>query len=377
MSTGKSSSRTMLFNAALVVIGFALLGLALWSNRLKLREVFEHRIDFRLFGLAFLIYVGTLTATFLRWFTLVRAVGLKFRFSDAVKLGFIGNIYNLVIPGAVFGDVIKAAFLARAHPKTKTSAVASMVIDRLLGLAGLFLLAGVAGLFAFGRANEKVKILIGIVWTLLAIGLTGLFVLFTPQLYPVLDRLTKKRARLARVVKELEAAASVYRSRSRLIVGCLLASTGIHSLYVVAFYIVSRALFDVVPSFADHFLIVPLVLFSTAVPLPFGALGLTENVSGLLFAMSSVVGESGSANGAVAMMAFRTIMYASGMFSLIVYLANLRWVRELTNPDLLASLDGALDLPQPRGTNAHEEFPSIRPEADQPEHNQHGHCVVS
>ncbi len=353
MPTVKSSRRSMLVNVGLVVIGFGLLGLAVWSNRDKLRQVFQRQVDFRLFALAFVIYVTALMATFVRWFTLVRAVGLKFRVVDAIRLGFIGNIFNLVIPGAVGGDVIKAVFLARAHPANKASAVASMVIDRLLGLAGLFTLAGVAGAFAFGRANVQVQVLIGIVWGLLTLGLGGLFVLFTPQLYPVLERFTAGRAKLGRIVKELESAALAYRSRSRLIVGCLLASVCIHSLYVVAFYTASRAIFDALPTFAEHFLIVPLVLFSTAVPLPFGALGLTEIVSGKLFALGQV-GEAtlAAANGTIAMMAFRTVMYASGLLSLMVYLVNLRWVRELTNPEAVKIL---------ADSDLHEQLTPIEP----------------
>ena len=50
-------------------------------------------------------------------------------------LGFIGIVFNLVIPGAVGGDLIKAAYLVRMHIK-KTQAIASMVIDRILGLLG-------------------------------------------------------------------------------------------------------------------------------------------------------------------------------------------------------------------------------------------------
>ena len=113
MSTENSSRRSLLINAGLVAIGFTLLGLAIRSNRGKLAEVFERHVDFRLFAVAFVIYVTALMATFVRWFTLVRAVGLKFRVVDAIRLGFIGNIFNLVIPGAVGGDVIKAVFLAR------------------------------------------------------------------------------------------------------------------------------------------------------------------------------------------------------------------------------------------------------------------------
>ena len=118
---------------------------------------FAGRVDYRLFGLAFAIYLVALVATFFRWFVLVSgALGLPFRIVDAIKLGFIGNVYNLVIPGAVGGDILKGVFLAQARPTAKASAIASMVIDRILGLAGLFLLAGVArGCSPWGRRARR------------------------------------------------------------------------------------------------------------------------------------------------------------------------------------------------------------------------------
>jgi hypothetical protein len=339
MSKETKSRRSLVVNAVLIAVGFGLLGLAIWTNRKALADVFRGPVDFRLFGLAFVIYMTALVATFFRWYFLVRAVGLPFRVMDAIKLGFIGNVYNLVIPGAVGGDILKAVFLVRARPQAKAWAIASMVIDRILGLAGLFLLAGVAGIFALGQANAQVKFLIGLVWAALAAGLTALFILFTPQLYPVLDRLTKGRAKLAKVVKELESAALAYRSKAWLVVACLIASSCIHSLFVVAFYVVSQAILTGIPTFGEHFVIVPLVLFTTAVPLPFGALGLTENASGLLFGLGRANADVAAANGAIAMMAFRTIMYAAGLVSLVVYLANMGWVRELTNPETTASIE--------------------------------------
>ena len=116
-----------------------------------------------------------------------------------------------------------------------------------------------------------------------------------------------------------------YRKRLGTVALCLLGSSMIHSLFVTAFYVVSRALFpDLVPGLAEHLLIVPLTLFTTAVPLPFGALGLSEQVSAQLFGMVSHPG------GAIAMMGFRVLMYGGGIVSLLVYLANIRQVRALT-----------------------------------------------
>ena len=81
---------------------------------------------------------------------------------------------------------------------------------------------------------------------------------------------------------------------------------GTHSLNVLAFFQTSIALFGAasVPGLAEHFLIVPLVLFTTAVPLPFGALGVSEQASRGLFGLMHYDG------GAVAMLGFRVVMIA-------------------------------------------------------------------
>ena len=78
----------------------------------------------------------------------------RFTLRAAILLGFIGNVFNLVIPGAVGGDLIKAAYLVRMHVK-KTQAIASMVIDRILGLLGLFILAAIAGALAWSVGARR------------------------------------------------------------------------------------------------------------------------------------------------------------------------------------------------------------------------------
>ena len=75
---------------------------------------------------------------------------------------------------------------------------------------------------------------------------------------------------------------------------------------------------------AQHFLMAPLMFFTTAVPLPFGALGLTEGVGDQLFKLV------GHPSGALAMMGFRVLMYSGGLIGACVYLARLKEVRELT-----------------------------------------------
>ena len=301
-----------------------LLGGAIWGNRNQIREVLGRSLDGRLLGLAFAIYVVGMVTTFVRWFFLVRVVEPSFRLSAAVLLGFIGNLFNLVIPGAVGGDLIKAAYLVRMNVN-KTQAIASMVIDRILGLLGLFILAAVAGALAWPVATENVHRLTVVVWSAVAAGFLGLTLIFTQGLSRRFPGLLAGNSKRATILRELNVMSSTYRSRLGVVAGCLTMASFSHSMFVVAFYLVSRTLFpNMATTLGQHFLMVPLTLFTTAVPLPFGALGLSEQVSQELFKLVAHPG------GALAMMGFRVLMYGSGLVCAGVYLANLQQVRGLT-----------------------------------------------
>jgi uncharacterized membrane protein YbhN (UPF0104 family) len=323
MTEARPPRRGVYLNLTLVAVAFGLLGWVIYGNRVKIREVFQRPVDYRYFAIGLGLYLTALLVTFARWHQLVRAQGLTFSIRDAFRLGFIGNVFNLVIPGAVGGDVIKAAFLCRMQPDKKPQAVASMILDRILGLLGLFTLAGVAGAVAWSSAERDVRILIGLIWAALAAGFLGLAVVFSPSLYRPLNRLVAGRGRLERLVRELEAIGLAYRARLGVVIGMLGAAILVHGLFVLAFYSASCALFDDLPTLAQHYLMVPMALFTTAVPLPFGALGLSEQISGQLFQMVH------HSDGAIAMMAFRILMYGSGAVSAMVYLANVHQVRTL------------------------------------------------
>jgi uncharacterized protein (TIRG00374 family) len=321
----KRSLRSLLINALLITVAFALLGLAIWNNRDQIREVLSRSLDGRLLALAFVIYITGNFFTFVRWSWLVRVVEPSFRLSAAVLLGFIGNLFNLVIPGAVGGDFVKAAYLVRMQVN-KTQAIASMVIDRILGLLGLFLLAGIAGLFAWPVASANVHRLIVVVWAAVAAGFLVLTAIFTQGLTRNFPGLLVGHGKVASILRELNVMSTTYRGRLGVVAGSLAFSSFIHGMYVVAFYLVSRTLFPAgLPSLGQHYLMVPLTLFTTAVPLPFGALGLSEQVSAELFKLVAHPG------GAVAMMGFRVLMYGGGLICALVYLFNLKQVRGLTD----------------------------------------------
>ena len=66
--------------------------------------------------------------------------------ADAFRLGFLGYLFNFVSLGSVGGDLFKAVFIAREQHGKRAEAVATVVIDRVIGLYVLFFVASVAAL---------------------------------------------------------------------------------------------------------------------------------------------------------------------------------------------------------------------------------------
>lgn len=334
MSPATRSARLLLGYLFRLGLGLGLLGLALWANRDQIELVLRRRPDFGLFAVGFGLYFAGVILAFVRWYFLVRALGLPFRVRDALRLGFIGLLFNMVVPGAVGGDFVKAAYLMKEQSR-KTQAAASVAIDRLIGLLGMFVLAVVVGAFSWQSVEPPVRRLI-VAAALLTAAVTGVMaVAFAPPLYRPLATRFSGRRRLSHMLHELAVMGSTYRKRMGVVVATVVMSALTHVLNVLAFMIIGRSIFPVVPGLAQHFLIVPLVLFSTAIPLPFGALGVSEQISDVLFKLADYDG------GALTMMAFHVAQYLGSLIALFVYLANARQVRTLTQESPEASSAGS------------------------------------
>ena len=196
-----------------MALAFGLLGLVIWRNREKIHEVFSRPLDCEVAraGRWRSTWPG-MVSTFVRWFFLVRVIEPRFTLRAAVLLGFIGNVFNLVIPGAVGGDLIKAAYLVRMQIK-KTQAIASMVIDRILGLLGLFILATIAGGLAWPMAPTDVRQLIMAAWVAAGLGVLVLAVIFAQVFTRIFPQLGRGHSRLSLIISELNEMSTTYRRR--------------------------------------------------------------------------------------------------------------------------------------------------------------------
>src|SRR5690606_15351070 len=129
--------------------------------------------------LALVIILVGFSCNFIRWYLLVRGLDLTFHLRDAFRLGSLGFMLNQVMPGSVGGDLFRAAFLAHEQPGRRTEAVASVFIDRFVGLVAMLLVASGA-LLLTGRATqrsallESLQVFIGIA---AVVGILGMLLL--------------------------------------------------------------------------------------------------------------------------------------------------------------------------------------------------------
>ena len=232
----------------------------------------QHK-DWAALGLAAVFCSSAVALTMVRWCYLVRAVGLPFTVKDAFRLGFLGYLFNLAPLGIIGGDLLKASMLAWEHPGNKGKAVASVVVDRLIGLYMLFVVAS-AAIVASGFWALPVP---GAGWIsaiTVAIAVAGGAALVVLVAMASPDRAAVRRlSRVPRLGAHLEnsiEALHAYRSRPSVLLAAAAASVLVHSLFATGVYFIYSGLRYQGISLGQHFVIMPLSAVTALVPLSVG-----------------------------------------------------------------------------------------------------------
>ena len=197
----------------------------------------------------FVIFLGSVLITLLRWYVLVCAQDMPFTLGGAMRIGLIGFFFNTFLPGSVGGDIIKAAALAREQ-RRRTVAVATVIMDRVIALWGLVWFVALLGgsFWAFGWLDGATEGAAKSI-VLSAMGIVGGSVI----VWLLLGLLPQYRAehfagRLSRIPKvggpaaEFWRAVWMYRCRQQSVALALILAWVGHIGFVVAFYCCSRNL---------------------------------------------------------------------------------------------------------------------------------------
>ena len=277
-------------------------------------------------ALAFVL--GGLSLNYVRWYLLVRALDLPFTLTDAFRLGSLGFLLSQAAPSSVGGDVFKAAYVAHEHPGKRTEAVASVLIDRVVGMFAMMLVA-TCGQFAapeLARNSTLIRSLATAVTAMTVCGAVGLALLMTPWFTgPAMQQRLAKLPLVGSTLARLTAAAAVYRNDRRYLFAAIGVACCVHFLFVLGFWMIGRGLPVKAPSLAQTCLVGPMSLCASALPLTPGGVGLAEGAMGKMFSEIGLASDDGYLVG----IAFRAMMYVMAALGAVYYVSARKSMKEI------------------------------------------------
>jgi glycosyltransferase 2 family protein len=232
----------------------------------------EQEIHWEFLAAAFALCMSSIVLTFFRWYLLVVALDFPFQFRDALRLGFLGCLFNYVAPGAVGGDAIKAVVLANEQTSRRAVAVATILLDRILGLLALLMVGAGAALVVPTDIEHRAKI-VAVLWGGASAGLVGLMIMLSPaaRSRPVLA--LTKLPKVGGIFADLLDAVTLYQSRRGVVILAVLISVVAHFGVISSFYLCALAVAaqQIVPDYATHLFLIPLAeIIGVITPVPAG-----------------------------------------------------------------------------------------------------------
>jgi uncharacterized membrane protein YbhN (UPF0104 family) len=261
-----------------------------------------------------------------RWRMLGIAAGIELGFREVIDIAVFSECASFVLPSANGGDVLKITAFSQ-RPETLIRIAVVTLTDRLAGLFGLLLLAGVAGVATSGAQTSAPRLAGLAAIVLLLVGVCGLFVLAGRTGGWGLSTSSRMSRFVGHLVGEVSLACQLFQSRKRVMFAALALSMISQMCVLSAMYLL---LLGIVPgspvTWTESLSLFPWVLVSTALPLPGGALGVSENVSESLF---QALGQSG---GGLTCLAYRVAFAAATLLTAVIWLAVRRHVGPADGP---------------------------------------------
>ena len=255
--------------------------------------------------LALLLYGAAQILGAYRWKTLLDVQDLGLTLWDALRLTLVGNFFSLIIPGAVTGDILKIAFATQKHPGKASELALVALVDRVIGLFGIFFAAALAWILCFTMGIDvtdaslaEIESLVRILRTggfAIGIGFVGfqvLLVAWRTQPYwmkwrwvRALMNFTQKLLpkKIAGIIKRMDDALGLYRSHRPALLAALAISILIHLTVSGTVFFLGKSLHESQMNFGEYALTTQLANATGLVPVTPGGLGVRDTVAAELF----------------------------------------------------------------------------------------------
>ena len=263
-----------------------------------------------LFGLAVCVLIAALLLGAVRWRVLLwrePAIGTG-QLAYAYSAGVFTNVF---LPTSFGGDMARSWILSRAAKVALPRVLASVVADRMLGFAAVFVVGWLVVATAPGEVPRSM--LLALAWATIGAGVALLIALLVTM---------DKRGRLRRVIPDraqppLRVFRDAFREYSRdrrVLIAAGALSVAYQALVVAEMWLLARAVGVEVP-LAVLAAVLPLVLVATLLPLSIGGLGIREGSIVLLLTQTGVHTSDAAV---ISLLSLAALTLATGMFALML-----------------------------------------------------------
>ncbi|OVE80761.1 hypothetical protein BVY04_05065 [bacterium M21] len=241
-----------------------------------------------------LTFGGLMCIGFFRWWLLLRVQRVNLPLLQIVRLGMIGNFFNMCIPGAVSGDVVKMVYVHRHAKGRTTEAVLAIMLDRVIGLAGLLVVVTVSCVlnYEFLKTADAqigpmtIQEVTGVVGLACVCGITGIVCLFfqnalqkLPGVKPLIglgERMLPKG--LCETIGRLVVALELYKQRKVALLCALLLSIAVHTCTALAMLAVARGIHEDQVKVSGYFLMTQISNTVSSIPVSPAGFGIRDIV---------------------------------------------------------------------------------------------------
>jgi uncharacterized protein (TIRG00374 family) len=293
----------------------------MFSGKLDLAElqVFTTHAQLAVASLGYWL-IGPVILASLRWRLLLISAGYVMSVARSINLQLIGFFFTTVMPGSLGGDFVKVYYLIKDNPdKQRSLAMWTILLDRIVGMCGLFAVGAVFIYLSFGRlwAIPALRPVI-----LLVYGYILGFIAFLIVLKLMRSRGGARVAHSGRVRRVLEkiyeilTAFRVYRDHLPTLLLSVLISTVSHALSFVLFAMLAQGLSSGPVDLYALAAIFPIGMLVTTLPLSPGGLGVGHVAFEYLFTLA---GLSNGANVYNAYFVSQTCLNLTGVIAYLVH----------------------------------------------------------
>ena len=226
----------------------------------------------------------------MRWRALLVLAGARVPIRRALQLHLTALFFNVVIPGNVGGDVVKALYVAREEEPSKRTAILLIVfVERLVGLAALVLVACIVGVLRgplLWQTPElkQLSMAVGFLGICTVLG-PVLFVLFMRRAGDRLEAYTSGTTAIAKLAGRLVAAARLLSAGPKQLVLALGFSMLTHTGTMTFFGVLTRVITGVDVPFSSVATVFPLGVLTMILPIAPAGLGVGHVAFERLFSM--------------------------------------------------------------------------------------------